>query len=308
MVIGFLLADAGRAVGAHQEDVASALGTHSDRVRPYRCCRSGESAALSPDRIANRPGRERSTRAANTVLVEEHHPLRPGPSAAAASPRFTTPNRSSGSSSFPAASSGRPYGAAGGRAQRPDFRWQSCGKPTGAPTSSDVTDDLEALDSSGILGRHHPLPRHAGVRPLRAPSAPARPVVGSTMASARHPTRGEPASTRRRSPPASVRIRESIAAGDVYQVNLTQAPTRAPSIDPPNQRIEALGAALALGNPAPVQRGRCRSRTTAWRSRPLRRNASSPVEGDHRAVISHQGHRRDCGRFSLAKDRPLRMS
>src|SRR5690606_26634759 len=43
-------------------------------------------------------------------------------------------------------------------------------------------------------------------------------------------------------------IRESIAAGDVYQVNLTRR-VRAPF--PTGQSIAALGAALAEGNPAP---------------------------------------------------------
>jgi para-aminobenzoate synthetase component 1 len=45
-------------------------------------------------------------------------------------------------------------------------------------------------------------------------------------------------------------IRETIAAGDVYQVNLTRRLSASlPSGRP--QRIEALGAALAEGNPAP---------------------------------------------------------
>jgi para-aminobenzoate synthetase component 1 len=44
-------------------------------------------------------------------------------------------------------------------------------------------------------------------------------------------------------------IRSSIANGDVYQVNLTRR-LRA-DIDPNTARIEALGAALAEGNPAP---------------------------------------------------------
>jgi para-aminobenzoate synthetase component 1 len=43
-------------------------------------------------------------------------------------------------------------------------------------------------------------------------------------------------------------IREAIAAGDVYQVNLTR---RLTTPAPPDADVAALGAALAVGNPAP---------------------------------------------------------
>lgn len=46
------------------------------------------------------------------------------------------------------------------------------------------------------------------------------------------------------------RIREHIAAGDVYQANLCRV-LSAPLPDPPTADVDALGALLAVGNPAP---------------------------------------------------------
>lgn len=112
----------------------------------------------------------------------------------------------------------------------------------------DVTDDLDALDSSGFWAVVIPYSgtpvcaRFATVRP-------ARPWSGA-------PWRGpDPHRWRTSLDEGAFRagvtsIRDSIAAGDVYQVNLTRR-LRAPLDDPANQRIEALGAALAVGNPAP---------------------------------------------------------
>ena len=57
-------------------------------------------------------------------------------------------------------------------------------------------------------------------------------------------------------------IRASIEAGDVYQVNLTR---RLSAPMPAGGDVAALGAALAEGNPAPVQRGGARpGRRAAW--------------------------------------------
>jgi len=119
---------------------------------------------------------------------------------------------------------------------------------------ADITSDLTALDSSGFWAVVLPFdgtPVCARFSTVR----PARPWPGA-------PWCGPPAETwtsslDRGAFEAGVRtIRSSIAAGDVYQVNLTRrvsAPMPAPasvgssgSVD-----IAALGAALALGNPAP---------------------------------------------------------
>jgi len=118
----------------------------------------------------------------------------------------------------------------------------------------DLTDDLAALDSEGFWAVVLPF---AG-RPVCARFAtvrPARPWPGA-------PWHGPSAdawttSLDQRQFEAGVSsIRESIAAGDVYQVNLTRrlsAPMPSAtdvgwggSVD-----IAALGAALAIGNPAP---------------------------------------------------------
>lgn len=112
----------------------------------------------------------------------------------------------------------------------------------------DVTSDLAALDSEGfwaVIVPYTGAPTCARFGTVR----PARPWTG-------RPWRGPAPDTWRSSLDeagfsSGVRsIRDAIAAGDVYQVNLTRR-LRAPLDDPPNQRIEALGAALAAGNPAP---------------------------------------------------------
>jgi para-aminobenzoate synthetase component 1 len=111
----------------------------------------------------------------------------------------------------------------------------------------DVTDDLEALDSTGTW---------AVVLPFEGPPVCAR-FARSRPAS---PWRGRPwpglgatvwrSSLDRMAFERRVdEIRASIAAGDVYQVNLTRrlsAPWPGGGAD-----IAALGAALAEGNPAP---------------------------------------------------------
>ena len=118
----------------------------------------------------------------------------------------------------------------------------------------DVTDDLEALDSSGFW---------AVVLPFEGPAVcarfaqvrPARPWPGAPW------TGPEPHEWTSSLDEAAFRagvatIRESIAAGDVYQVNLTRrlsAPLPAGSGTHAGGQadVAALGAALAEGNPAP---------------------------------------------------------
>lgn len=112
----------------------------------------------------------------------------------------------------------------------------------------DVTDDLAALESEGfwavVLPMDGPptLARFADVRPARPwPGPPWRgPAIADWTSSL----------DESRFSAAVVRIREEIAAGNVYQVNLTRV-LQAPLPDPGSARIEALGAALAHGNPSP---------------------------------------------------------
>ncbi len=110
----------------------------------------------------------------------------------------------------------------------------------------DVTHDLAALDSAGFWAVVAPFEgepvcaRFATVRP-------ARPWQG-------RPWRGpDPTSWRssldRPAFEAGVdAVRQAIAAGDVYQVNLTR---RLSAPAPAGADVAALGAALAAGNPAP---------------------------------------------------------
>jgi para-aminobenzoate synthetase component 1 len=117
---------------------------------------------------------------------------------------------------------------------------------------ADVTDDLTALDTSGFWAVVLPFDeppvcaRFTTVRPARTWPGPrwVGPGVDSWTSSL-----DEAAFM------AGVRaIRESIAAGDVYQVNLTRR-VSAPMPGRPEPGsatdIAALGAALAVGNPAP---------------------------------------------------------
>ncbi|WP_420638529.1 anthranilate synthase component I family protein [Candidatus Poriferisocius sp.] len=112
---------------------------------------------------------------------------------------------------------------------------------------ADVTHDVEALESHGFWAvaidfhGHAVCARFDSVRP-------ARPWKG-------RPWKGLPADTwttsldRTEFTAGVSTIRDMIAAGDVYQVNLTRR-LSAPLIDPDTD-IAALGAALAEGNPAP---------------------------------------------------------
>jgi para-aminobenzoate synthetase component 1 len=110
----------------------------------------------------------------------------------------------------------------------------------------DVTSDVAALESNGFWAVVLPFDaapvcaRFADVRPARP--WPGRPWVGpdpDTWCTSLDRTAFED----------GVRsIRASIAAGDVYQVNLTR---RLSAPLPPGAQLPALGAALAVGNPAP---------------------------------------------------------
>jgi para-aminobenzoate synthetase component 1 len=110
----------------------------------------------------------------------------------------------------------------------------------------DLTDDLAALESRGFWAVVLPF----GGRPICARFAnvrPARPWPGP-------PWRGPPSDAWTSSLSEAefkdgVRsIRAAIAAGDVYQVNLTR---RLSAPMPDGGDVAALGAALAEGNPAP---------------------------------------------------------
>jgi len=110
----------------------------------------------------------------------------------------------------------------------------------------DVTDDLTCLDSSGFWAVVLPFDaapvcaRFANVRP--ASPWPGPPWRGPSPDAWRSSLDADAF----RSGVAS--IRRTIAAGDVYQVNLTR---RLSAPLPPGADIAALGAALAQGNPAP---------------------------------------------------------
>ena len=131
----------------------------------------------------------------------------------------------------------------------------------------DVTDDPAALDSTGFWvvvadfeGRTT-CARFADVRPAPAPapaSAPTpapvpAPTPGAAVAGWRGPAREAwTSSLDRAAYTAGVRrIREHIAAGEVYQANLCRV-LSAPLPDPAaGSDVDALSARLARGNPAP---------------------------------------------------------
>jgi para-aminobenzoate synthetase component 1 len=110
----------------------------------------------------------------------------------------------------------------------------------------DLTSDLGALDSQGFWAVVLPFEgspicaRFANVRPARPwPGPPWEGPSPDAWTSSLSESRFM----------AGVRsIRASIAAGDVYQVNLTR---RLSAPLPPGGDVAALGAALAEGNPAP---------------------------------------------------------
>jgi para-aminobenzoate synthetase component 1 len=147
----------------------------------------------------------------------------------------------------------------------------------------DVTSDLGALERTGLWAVVLPFD---GVPVLArfAESRPARPWPGPPW---HGPTPDEwTTSLDRRGFCAGVdAIRAAIAAGDVYQVNLTR---RMSAPLPPGADVAALGAALGAGNPAPysavvrVPVAGCHV-ASASPERFLRRDgdvvASSPIKG-----------------------------
>ena len=110
----------------------------------------------------------------------------------------------------------------------------------------DVTSDVSALDGTGVWAVVLPFDgqpmcaRFVGVRP--AVPWPGRPWDGPS------PDAWTTTLDRTAFGRGVVSIRESIAAGDVYQVNLTR---RLSAPLPVDADVAALGAALADGNPAP---------------------------------------------------------
>ena len=115
----------------------------------------------------------------------------------------------------------------------------------------EVTSDLGALESSGFWAVVLPFEgapvcaRFATVRPARPWPGPQ--WIGPT------PDAWTSSLDREEFMSSVATIRSEIAAGDVYQVNLTRR-LSAPLPTPPPGRstdIAALGAALAVGNPAP---------------------------------------------------------
>ena len=146
----------------------------------------------------------------------------------------------------------------------------------------DVTDDLAALDGTGTWAVVLPF----DAPPICARFARSRPLVGRPARS--WPGAPGPWSSSLDRPAFEsgvTAVREAIAAGDVYQVNLTR---RLSAPLPPGADVLALGSALALGNPAPhaaVVRipGLGVALASASPERFLRRDgdrvASSPVKG-----------------------------
>lgn len=110
----------------------------------------------------------------------------------------------------------------------------------------DVTSDLSALDGAGFWAVVVPFdgpPVCARFGQVRA----ARPWPGPPWTGI-DPDTWTSSLDREGFEAGVVAIREAIAAGDVYQVNLTR---RLSAPLPDNAQLPALGAALALGNPAP---------------------------------------------------------
>ena len=103
-------------------------------------------------------------------------------------------------------------------------------------------------------------------------------------------------------PPASTPIRDAIAAGDVYQVNLHPAPV-ARRCRPERPTSPRWAPRWPTGNPAPYQRRRAPAvgRACTWRRR--RPSCSSAARADGSRSAPDQGHGRDRRRRSCAKDR-----
>ena len=163
------------------------------------------------------------------------------------------------------------------------------------PVAADVAAGGGRRAAGHRPGRRHRRPRRARLRRLLGRGAarsrarrscarfanvrPARPVARPAVAGPAAATRGRRSLDRGRvHAPASTPSATSIAAGDVYQVNLTRRLSRAAAA--PARDVAALGAALAEGNPAPysaVVRA-ARGRRATWRRR--RPSGSSARDGD----------------------------
>lgn len=113
----------------------------------------------------------------------------------------------------------------------------------------DVTSDLTALDTSGFWAVVLPFDGPpVCARFAQVDAAPASPVVGARPWRGPSPDRWSSSLTRRAFCTSVDDIREAIAAGDVYQVNLTRL-LSAPL--PRHADVTELGAVLARQNPAP---------------------------------------------------------
>lgn len=112
----------------------------------------------------------------------------------------------------------------------------------------DVTSDLGALDGSGLWAVVLPFDG----RPLCARFGHSRPAVPwpGPLWRGPHPDSWSTSLDRDGFGRGVVAIRAAIAAGDVYQVNLTR---RLSAPLPSGADVAALGAALADGNPAPYR-------------------------------------------------------
>lgn len=151
----------------------------------------------------------------------------------------------------------------------------------------DVTSDLSALDSQGfwaVVVPYDGAPVCARFGTVR----PARPWRGARWHGP-SPSSWSSSLDEKGFGLGVEEIRAAIAAGDVYQVNLTRvlsAPVE--DLDDPHHDIAALGAALALGNPAPFSAvvrvppagvAIASASPERYLRRDGRRVASSPIKG-----------------------------
>ena len=150
---------------------------------------------------------------------------------------------------------------------------------------ADVTSDLAALEGRGTWAVVIPF-EGAPVCARFSTVRPAVPVAGPPVGRrARGDVVEQPRPTPRFEAGVSA-IREAIAAGDVYQVNLTR---RLSAPLPAGADVAALGAALGRGQPGAVQRGRAAARPRhprglgVARALPVPRRVrvvrSSPIKG-----------------------------
>ena len=145
------------------------------------------------------------------------------------------------------------------------------------PGCCDVTTDLGALDGDGLVGGGGALRGPTGVRPVRAAPAHGRlPPRRHRRGEDRPPGRGPPRWTGQRFGRGVEAVRAAIAAGDVYQVNLTRRLSAPVGVGRRGPRPRG-----GAGPPAPgaLRRGRRAPRGTACRW-PRRRPSCSCAAGD----------------------------